>query len=281
MAARASTGVLTGAALAGFAANSLLCRSALGPRSIDAATFTTVRIVAGALTLAVLVRARSSRVERARGTWTSAVALFLYAILFSLAYVRIGAGVGALLLFGAVQATMVGWGLVSGERPRPAEWIGLAAAIGGLVFLTFPGLQAPDAAGAASMIAAGVGWGAYSIRGRGVADPLGVTADNFARCVPFALATSVVAAAGAHGSPGGVLLAAASGALASGIGYSFWYAALGGMTATRAAIVQLAVPVLAAAGGVVLLAEPVTPRLVGAGAAIVGGVAVAVIGRSR
>jgi drug/metabolite transporter (DMT)-like permease len=270
---------MAAAALICFAANSLLCRSALGPRLIDAASFTSVRLISGALVLALLVRTSAGQGARGGGSLASAAALFGYAILFSFSYLRIGAGVGALLLFGAVQATMIGWGLFTGERPRPAEWLGLFVALGGLVALTFPGLHAPDPLGAVLMIGAGVCWGVYSLRGRGVKTPLAVTADNFARSVPFAAAVSVAALASGplHASARGLGLAVASGALASGVGYSLWYAALRGLTATRAGILQLLVPGLAAAGAVVLLSEPITPRLVGAGAVILGGVAVAIV----
>jgi drug/metabolite transporter (DMT)-like permease len=276
------TAALTAAALVGFAANSLLCRAALQPRLIDAGTFTSIRLLAGAVVLLVLDRALGgARAPGRGGSWLSAAALFAYAAAFSFAYVSIGAAVGALLLFGAVQATMLAWAIRSGERPRAAEWVGLAVAVAGLAALVFPGLTAPEPAGAALMIGAGVAWGAYSLRGRRAARPLTATAGNFARSVPFTLALSLLASAGFRVSGRGALLAATSGALASGVGYSLWYAALRGLTATRAAVVQLSVPVLAAAGGVLLLGEPLTPRLLLAGAAILGGVALAVASTGR
>jgi drug/metabolite transporter (DMT)-like permease len=275
------TAALAAAALVGFAANSILCRMALQPRLADAATFTTIRLVSGALVLLMLHRATAARAHGATGSWTSAAALFAYAAAFSFAYLRIGAGTGALLLFGAVQATMLVWAWRAGERLGPLEWLGLVTALGGLVVLILPGLAAPDPAGAALMIAAGMAWGVYSLRGRGASDPLAVTASNFARAVPLALALSLLAAGRAHVTREGALLAAASGAVASGVGYSFWYAALRGLTATRAAIVQLSVPVLAAAGGVLLLGERLSPRLVFAGVAILGGVALGVSGGAR
>ena len=266
----------------GFAANSILCRMALQPGLADAATFTSIRLVSGALVLLALHHATApARPAGPQGSWTSAAALFAYAAAFSFAYLRIGAGTGALLLFGAVQATMLLWALHSGERLAAAEWLGLAAALGGLVALVLPGLTAPDPAGAALMVAAGVAWGVYSLRGRGTAHPLAATASNFARAVPFTLALSLVDAGRVHVTREGALLAAASGALASGVGYSLWYAALRGLTATRAAIVQLSVPVLAAAGGVLLLGEGLFARLVFAGIAILGGVALAVMGSAR
>jgi drug/metabolite transporter (DMT)-like permease len=282
---RVRTAALTVAALLGFAANSLLCRMALGPRLVDAATFTAIRIVSGALMLLLLVRVAGTTREGApvmgAGSWTSGAALFAYAAAFSFAYLRIGAGMGALLLFGAVQATMLAWALREGERLRWNETGGLLAALGGLVALVRPGLSAPDPAGAVLMIGAGVAWGVYSLRGRAAARPLAMTASNFVRAVPMALALSLTGLAFAHLSLRGSLLAVASGALSSGVGYTLWYAALRGLTATQASVVQLSVPVLAAAGGVAVLGEALTPRLLACGMAILGGVALAVLGPRR
>jgi drug/metabolite transporter (DMT)-like permease len=264
--------------LIGFAANSLLCRGALGRGHADAATFTTIRLASGALALWILAR-RGPRAIAAAGRWSSAAALFTYAAAFSFAYVRIGAAVGALLAFGAVQATMIAWALRTAERPGPAEWGGLALAAGGVVFLVSGGLRAPDPMGAALMLAAGVAWGIYSLIGRSSVRPLETTAGNFVRAVPMTLALSLVVPGLAHVTRPGVLLAVASGAIASGVGYSLWYGALPGLTATKAAVVQLSVPVLAALGGVLLLGEVLTPRLVVAAVAILGGVALAIRGR--
>jgi len=269
-------------AMLAFAANSLLCRLALGPRLVDAATFTAMRLLSGAVVLALLVLGRSGA-SRPAGTWRAASALFAYAAAFSFAYLALPAGTGALILFGVVQATMIGWGLVGGERLRPVVWLGLGLAVSGLVALTLPGLSAPDPAGALCMAVAGVAWGVYSLLGRGTKDPLAATAGNFLRAVPMALALSFGAALLGHAPHAGVrglLLAAASGALASGIGYSLWYAALRDLPASRAAIAQLSVPALAAAGGVLLLGEPLTPRLAMAGAAILAGVATAVTSKA-
>jgi drug/metabolite transporter (DMT)-like permease len=279
------TGVLTVLALVGFAANSLLCRAALagGGLRIDAVSFTVVRIASGMLVLGVLLLGRGGRYRG--GSWASALALVAYAVGFSLAYVRIGAGVGALLLFGCVQATMLGTAIVRGERPSALEWAGLVLALGGLVGLTAPGASAPDALGAVLMAGAGVAWGVYSLRGRGSTDPLAATAHNFLLGVPWVLGFAALSALTGTWTPratgAGVGLAVASGALASGVGYSLWYAALPHLTATRAAIVQLSVPVLAATGGVLLLGEAVTARLLGAGAALLGGVLLALTARQR
>jgi drug/metabolite transporter (DMT)-like permease len=211
------------------------------------------------------------------------VALFAYAILFSLAYLRIPAGTGALLLFAAVQLTMIGAGLRSGERPRALEWAGLAVSLFGLVLLTRPGLSRPDLAGAALMLGAGAAWGWYSLRGRGAGDAVAANAASFARTVPVALAMSAACSllATTRLTLAGVMLALASGALTSGLGYAIWYAALRGLSATRAAIVQLSVPPLAALGGVLTLGESVSLRLVLASGLILGGIALAIAGHRR
>jgi drug/metabolite transporter (DMT)-like permease len=270
---------LTLAALVAFAANSLLCRMALAPRLVDAATFTLVRLAAGALTLAVLTA--TTRQRQRGGSWASAMALFTYAACFSFAYLRLGAAVGALVLFGVVQLTMIGVGIARGERPGAREWGGLALALAGLVWLTRPGASAPDPLGTALMVAAGAAWGIYSLRARGVASPLGATADNFLRALPAAVIVSLLAFGRAHASARGLALAAVSGAFASGIGYGVWYAALRGLTAARAAIVQLLVPVLASIGAVALLGERLGGRMVAAGLAIIAGVAVALVSGRR
>jgi drug/metabolite transporter (DMT)-like permease len=276
--------VFTAAALGGFAANSILCRSALRPDLADPATFTAVRLLSGALALAVIARsaarAGAGPVLRA-GQWRSAAALFAYAAGFSYAYRRLPAAAGALLLFGAVQATMLAGALRAGARPHGRQVGGWLLAGAGLVALLSPGLTAPDPGGAALMIGAGVAWGVYSLRGRAVPDPVVATAGNFSLAVPLALALTAAAAlrAAPHASARGLVLAAASGVVASGIGYSLWYAALPELGATRAAVVQLLVPVLVAGAGVALLDEPLTPRLALCAVAVLGGVALAVVGR--
>jgi drug/metabolite transporter (DMT)-like permease len=273
--------MLAAMALVGFAANSLLCRMALHPGLIDAASFTAVRIGAGAVTLLALAGLPARRWSAPRaGSWGSAVALFCYAAAFSYSYLRIGAGAGALLLFGSVQATMLLAGLRAGERLGARGLLGLALALSGLVILVRPGLAAPDPLGAGLMVAAGGAWGVYSVRGRAAkARPLAETASNFARCLPFAAALLLPTLTSAHASPAGLALAAVSGAIASGLGYTLWYAALPSLGAVRAAIVQLSVPVLTAAGASLLLGEPITLRLVGSSVAILGGVALALLGR--
>jgi drug/metabolite transporter (DMT)-like permease len=267
------TAALTAGALACFAANSLLARSALGAGLADPATFTAVRLASGALMLPLLLAA-SRRGRPSGGSWASALALFAYAAAFSLAYLRIGAGPGALLLFAAVQTTMLAWSVLRGQRPTAAQWLGAALALAGLAFLTLPGARGSvDAAGAALMLLAGVAWGAYSLRGRTARDPLATTAANFLRAAALAVPIAAALVARLSARPSGVLLAAASGALASGVGYSIWYAAVPRLGATRAATVQLAVPVLTAAAAAALLGERPSARLAVSAVAILGGIA--------
>ncbi|WP_431108511.1 DMT family transporter [Variovorax paradoxus] len=275
------TVVLTAVAMLAFAANSLLCRLALQRQGIDPASFGSIRLVSGAITLALVVQLRARPPSAARADWLAAVMLFAYVAFFSFAYLSLSAGTGALILFGAVQLTMLGAGLGSGERFGPVAWLGFVLAAGGLVYLVLPGVAAPPLAGAVLMAVAGVAWGVYSLRGRGVADPLAATSRNFLRAVPLALALSVVFVARAHADATGIALAVASGALTSGIGYVVWYAALARLSAMQAATVQLSVPLLAAFGGVLLLSEAITPRLAAASVAILGGIAIVLSQKSR
>jgi len=265
-----------------FASNSILNRLALGQESIDAVSYTTVRLTAGAVTLWLIsFLQRNDGGPKVRGSWISAAMLFIYATTFSLAYLSLSAGTGALILFGTVQVTMILVALRSGERPQLLEWLGVLLALGGLVYLVMPGLKAPSLLGSALMILAGIAWGVYSLRGRGTGSPLADTAGNFIRAVPLIVLVRLVTLNGVQLSQSGILLAILSGAVASGVGYVIWYAALRGLTATRAAIVQLCVPVLAAWGGVAFLAENISLRLILAGAFILGGIALAITGRSK
>ena len=276
---RLRLGVLVVLALIAFAGNSLLCRQALKATSIDAATFTSVRLIAGALALWIIIRLRDRK--GASGSWRSALALFAYAAAFSFAYMTLPAGTGALLLFGAVQATMIGYGLCRGERMRRAQIFGLLLALAGLVVLTLPGVSAPPLRGALLMLGAGAAWGIYSLRGKGAGDPLRATAGNFIRCVPFALASSLAAWPWFSPDATGIAYAMASGALTSGVGYAIWYSALPSLKATHAATVQLSVPVIAAIGGIVWLHEALTLRLLLAALAILGGIALVVLDRPQ
>jgi drug/metabolite transporter (DMT)-like permease len=261
-----------------FAGNSVLCRVALKQTGIDAASFTSIRLVSGALTL-WLIAALFRRDRAGRGSWLSALALFAYAAGFSFAYLSLTAATGALLLFGAVQATMIGHALWRGERLHGRQSAGLALAFGGLIGLLLPGLTAPPLFGSALMLAAGVAWGIYSLRGRGAGDPTRVTAGNFQRAMLFAAALSLLTLSGARLDPAGAAYAVASGAIASGMGYALWYSVLPALKATNAATVQLSVPAIAALGGIVFLGEPLTLRIAVAAAAILGGIALVLFNR--
>lgn len=273
--------LLTTFALLCFAFNSILCRLVLRGEEIDAATFTAVRIVSGAIVLFILSAAFSGSGAKRSGSWRSAIYLVGYAAAFSFAYLSLSAATGALLLFGAVQLTMVAVAIARGERPRRFEWLGMAVAFGGLIYLVLPGLQSPPILSSALMIAAGAAWGFYTLSGKGITDPLPATAGNFVRAVPFALIPLAFFAGSLKISPHGALLAAISGAVASGVGYAVWYAALKFHSATRAAVLQLSVPAIAAVGGILLLSESFTTRFLIAGALILGGIAMTIFGRGR
>ena len=276
------TALYTSLTMIAFASNSILNRLALGKGSIDAVSYTTIRLIAGAITLWLISFLQSNNAgPKVLGNWISAAMLFTYAIAFSLAYLTLTAGTGALILFGTVQVTMILVALRSGERPQLLEWLGVLLALGGLVYLVMPGLKAPSLLGSALMIMAGIAWGVYSLRGRGTGSPLADTAGNFIRAVPLIIAVRLVTLNGVQLSQSGILLAVLSGAVASGVGYVIWYAALRGLTATRAAIVQLSVPILAAWGGIAFLAEDISLRLILAGAFILGGIALAITGRRK
>jgi drug/metabolite transporter (DMT)-like permease len=272
--------ILTVIAMVAFAANSLLCRLALGEGLIDAATFTTIRVVSGALTLGIIMLPRWRAHGRSTVNWRSAALLSSYMIFFSFAYLSLSAGTGALILFGAVQITMFMVALWEGEQFPLWSWFGLSLALFGLVYLVSPGVTAPDPVGAILMTIAGVSWGGYSLLGRGVANPLEATANNFIYSVPLVLFVSILFFRDFNSSPGGVVLAVASGVFASSLGYAVWYAALRGLTATRAATVQLSVPVIAAFGGVILLSEDISSRLLLASAVTLGGVAIVLAQRT-
>ena len=266
---------LTSLAMIAFAGNSLICRAALNHTRIDAASFTTVRLISGALMLGLIVSMRRGT-PAGSGNWLSAFALFAYAAGFSFAYVSLPAATGALLLFGAVQVTMIGYGVWTGERLVKRQLVGLMLALAGVVVLLLPGLAAPPLSGSVLMLGAGVAWGVYSLRGKGAGDPTSVTAGNFLRAVPIAAALSVLMLNGTSADTAGFWYAVSSGALASGIGYAIWYTALPALKATHAATVQLSVPVIAALGGIIFLGEPITPRLLLASAAILGGIALVI-----
>ncbi|QEE44406.1 DMT family transporter [Rhizobium sp. WL3] len=281
-----STFVLTAVAMLAFAANSLLAREALGTASIEAAGYTAVRIMSGALVLYALLRrgAAASR-DEARpllpGDWWAAAALFVYAIAFSTAYLSLGAATGALILFSSVQASMLAWGLWKGDRPSGREVIGFGVAFAAFVYLILPGVGRPDPLGSVLMIASGVAWAIYTLRGRGSRDPLGETAGNFVRASAFCLPLVGFALIYETASMTGIALALASGIVASGLGYSIWYKALRGLSTFQAALIQLSVPVIAALGAILFLDERLTLHFVVAGACVLGGIAFAILAKQK
>lgn len=278
----AGTIALTLLALVAFASNSLLTRLALGSHRLDAATFTALRLVSGAAMLAALVLARSRSGNALRGAGIAGpVALFVYAAPFSFAYLRIGAAVGALVLFGVVQITMIGYGITRGERPTPLIWLGLALAAGGLLALTLPAVERPDPLGVALMAVAGVAWAVYTLVGRGTTDPLAANARSFVWSTPLAMLLVAVARGPVEVTAHGVVLALLSGAVTSGLGYAIWYRALPRLTVTQAAVAQLSVPVIAALGAALTLGETLSARLVISGLAVLTGVAFVLSARTR
>lgn len=269
-----------------FAGNSLLCRLALKSTAIDPASFTSIRLVSGALALWLILWIRSSKTSsksqskgRASGDWLSACALFIYAAAFSFSYTHVSAGVGALLLFGAVQATMMGYGIAMGERLSKLQLLGLAAACAGLLGLLLPGLSAPPLQSALLMLASGAAWGVYSLRGRRAGDATRATAGNFLRAAGLTLIISLIMQSQLSLDNTGIYYAVLSGALTSGVGYAIWYAVMPRLSATVAATVQLTVPVLAALGAMAWLSEPFTLRILMACVAILGGVALTIVYR--
>jgi len=272
----------TSIAMLAFAGNSILCRMALRDGAIDPASFTSVRLLSGALALLLIVRLTSKdSLVREHGNWTSAFVLFIYAACFSYAYISLSAGAGALILFGFVQGTMIAIALWSGDRPNVSEWLGWLLAFGGLVWLLIPGIEAPATVGATLMALAGIAWGVYSIRGRKQTNALLSTCSNFVYTIAFVIILTAITISSADVTGRGILLAVISGAITSGVGYVIWYAALNYLRTMQAALVQLSVPAIAAAGGVILLAEPVSLRLLTSGALILGGISLALVQKSN
>ena len=274
---------LTAIALVAFAANSVLCRMALGSGSIDPVSFTSIRLVGGALALTLIfwVTQGNSAIQKPQGSWRSGVALFAYAISFSLAYISLSSGTGALILFGAVQITMLLAAFRSGEKMRAVQWIGFCIAIAGIVYLVTPGISAPDLGGALLMMISGIAWGLYSIAGKSVTAPIAMTAGNFIRAAVITVPTSICALAMMNVNSYGVSLALASGVVTSGMGYVIWYKAVPMLTTTQAAVVQLLVPLLAALGGVIFISEQFTVRLGIASLLILGGVVLSIFAKQN
>lgn len=277
--------LLTAIAMVAFATNSVLARLALSGGAIDPLAFTGIRLAAGAAVLALILFFRAGPERRpalaGMGTWPGAASLMLYAITFSIAYVLVGAGPGALILFASVQISMVAWAVVKGDRPASLEWLGMGIAIAALAYLVSPGLTAPPLAGAMLMAVAGASWGAYSLIGRGSQSPLADTAGNFIRCAPIGAVAIVIGIVHAHPTARGLAYAVTSGAAASGLGYIVWYDVLPKLSRTTAAVIQLTVPAIAALGGVVFVGEPLTDRLLIAMTGIVGGVCLTLFATDR
>ena len=267
-------------ALLAFAGNSVLCRLALGEDAIDAASFTLIRLLSGIIVLGIILMFTNTNNEPTpKGSWLASFMLFIYALTFSFAYISLDTGTGALILFGAVQITMILVSFASGHRLHYSEWAGLAIAFSGFVYLVLPGLETPSLTGFALMTIAGVAWGIYTLRGRGSENPLSDTTYNFLRTLPLVGILLILSFGDAQLSQTGIFLAVLSGAVASGLGYTVWYLALRGLSLTQAAVVQLLVPVIAALGGIVFASELISLRLVLASILVLGGILTVVMGR--
>ena len=276
--------LFTGLALIAFAANSVLCRLALGESAIDASTFTIVRLLAGAIVLTVImsiskIKSNSNTNSSTKGSWPASIALFIYGLTFSFAYVTLDTATGALILFGSVQITMILMSIFSGNRLHISEWFGMAIAFTGFVYLILPGVTTPSVIGFLLMTVSGIAWGIYTLKGRGSKNPIMDTAFNFLRTMPFVIILAIVTFKYAHYSSEGILLAVLSGSIASGIGYMIWYSALSGLSVTQAAVLQLLVPVIAAVGGIIFVSESISFRLTVSSAMILGGILMVVLGR--
>ena len=276
--------LFTGLALIAFAANSVLCRLALGESAIDASTFTIVRLLAGAIVLTVImsiskIKSNSNTNSSTKGSWPASIALFIYALTFSFAYVTLDTATGALILFGSVQIAMILMSIFSGNRLHISEWFGMAIAFTGFVYLILPGVTTPSVIGFLLMTVSGIAWGIYTLKGRGSKNPIMDTAFNFLRTMPFVIILAIVTFKYAHYSSEGILLAVLSGSIASGIGYMIWYSALSGLSVTQAAVLQLLVPVIAAVGGIIFFSESISFRLTVSSAMILGGILMVVLGR--
>lgn len=284
------TAIYTAFALLAFAGNSVFCRLALGGGAIDAASFTVIRLLSGVFVLLVITAlmvkgsdvkpgAESDVEKMSKGSWQAGFMLFLYALTFSYAYVSLDTGTGALILFGAVQITMILISLFRGTRLHYSEWLGMIVAFAGFVYLVAPALNTPSLAGFVLMTVAGIAWGGYTLKGRGSVNPLADTHYNFLRTIPFILIVAVLTFQNIDITPKGAILAVLSGAVASGIGYAVWYQALRGLSATQAAVLQLLVPVIAATGGVIFTDESISLRFIIASVLVLGGIMMVVLGR--
>ena len=280
---------LTALAIIAFAANSVLSRLALAEEAIDAASFTAIRLIAGALVLFAIVSFNSFLIRKQTkvpkdsvnnaGSWFASLMLFVYALTFSYAYITVDTGTGALILFGSVQLTMIILSLVSGTRLHLAEWVGIVTAFMGLIYLVLPDVSSPSFNGLLLMTISGVAWGIYTLKGRDSQNPIMDTAYNFIRTIPLVLLLILLTIESRNFSNEGIILAIIAGGLTSGIGYSIWYIALKGLTSTQAAVIQLSVPIIAAIGGVVFVSEPITNRLIVSSVVVLGGIMIVVLGK--
>jgi len=267
------TCIFTGFTLIAFAANSVLCRMALGENTIDAYSFTVIRLLSGAFVLFVILKINHKKNRSpVKGSWSAGSMLFLYAVTFSIAYTTLDSGTGAIILFGAVQITMILLSIISGYRLHIIEWIGVLGAFTGFVYLVLPGATSPSVIGFSLMTIAGIAWGVYTLKGRESVNPFMDTAHNFLRTIPFVMVLAILTIRDTHYTTEGILLALSSGSIASGIGYTIWYKALRGLSSTQAAVVQLLVPVIVALGGVTFLNEKITLRLTLSAIMILGGI---------
>ena len=272
--------VLTTLALIAFAANSVLCRLALGGKTIDASGFTSVRLLSGALVLYLIISLGKNKTSPTKnGSWFSAIMLFLYAITFSYAYISLDTGTGALILFGAVQITMILLSIYYGNRLHFTEWIGVIIAFTGFVYLLLPGVHMPSIRGFILMTLAGIAWGFYTVHGRASTNPVRDTAYNFLKTIPLVLILIAITFKQVNYSTEGIVLAMVSGGITSGIGYTIWYMALRGLSSVQAAVLQLLVPIIAAFGGVLFISEKITLRLTTASLLILGGILMVLLGK--
>jgi len=276
--------ILTGLALIAFAANSVLCRLALDNEAIDASSFTVIRLLSGTIVLLIIIsttrrNSRNTARTSTKGSWTASLMLFIYATTFSYAYISLDTGTGALILFGSVQITMILLSLISGTRLHITEWVGVVIAFAGFIYLILPGVTTPSVIGFTLMTVAGISWGIYTLKGRGSKSPLMDTAYNFFRTTPLVVLLAISTINNINYSSEGIILALLSGGITSGIGYTIWYIALGGLSSTQAAVLQLSVPVIAALGGIIFVSETITFRLTISAAMVLGGILIVVLGK--
>lgn len=279
---------LTALALIAFAANSVLCRLALGNEAIDAASFTVIRLLSGIIMLFIIMCATqlikqsaipNNEKTSSKGSWFGSVLLFVYAVTFSYAYISLDTGTGALILFGTVQITMIVLSLISGTRLHSSEWTGVIIAFIGFIYLILPDITTPSVTGFVLMTISGIAWGIYTLQGRSCENPLTDTAYNFLRTIPLITILTIISLKGMNYTTEGIVLAALSGGIASGIGYAIWYIALGGLSSSQAAVLQLSVPAIAALGGVIFVSEAITLRFAISSAMVLGGILLVVIGK--